>query len=162
MGLISPSILIFLVGLSTVDAGSPVQKVVELLGECKQKVLNDLEEEKKSMTEFTAYCDNEAKEKGYDPKGWGKGKHYEDPWFEPKGWGKGKDDWGKGDGWGKGKDDWSKGKDWAPKGKDKGTQVNVLEIVQTVRVAKNDMCASFTIQDRPTKLPVLLECTVTN
>jgi len=47
------------------DAGSPVQKVVELLGECKQKVLADLEEEKKSMQEFTAYCDDEAKEKGF-------------------------------------------------------------------------------------------------
>jgi chromosome segregation ATPase len=46
-------------------AGSPVQKVVELLGSCKAKVLADVEEEQKAMQEFSNYCDNEAKEKAY-------------------------------------------------------------------------------------------------
>lgn len=47
------------------ESGSPVQKVVELLGECKAKVLADLAEETTAMQEFSAYCDNEAKEKTY-------------------------------------------------------------------------------------------------
>merc|ERR1719217_1760809 len=59
------SVLLLALGALTVNAGSPVQKVVELLGECKQKVLKDLEAEKASMTEFSAYCDDEAKEKSY-------------------------------------------------------------------------------------------------
>jgi hypothetical protein len=59
------AVLLFALGVFMADAGSPVQKVVELLGECKQKVLTDLEAEKASMTEFSAYCDDEAKEKGY-------------------------------------------------------------------------------------------------
>jgi len=59
------SVLLVCLGTVMVNAGSPVQKVVELLGECKQKVLKDLEAEKASMTEFSSYCDDEAKEKGY-------------------------------------------------------------------------------------------------
>jgi len=47
------------------SAGSPVQKVVELLGECKAKVLADVKEETAAMKEYTAYCDDEAKDKGY-------------------------------------------------------------------------------------------------
>merc|ERR1719160_381233 len=47
------------------SAGSPVQKVVELLGECKAKVLADVEAEKTAMTEYSAYCDDEAKSKTY-------------------------------------------------------------------------------------------------
>jgi len=47
------------------EAGSPVQKVVELLGQCKAKVLADLDMETKAMQEFSAYCDSEAKEKAY-------------------------------------------------------------------------------------------------
>jgi hypothetical protein len=47
------------------SAGSPVQKVVELLGECKAKVLADVDAEKAAMTEYTSYCDDEAKEKAY-------------------------------------------------------------------------------------------------
>jgi len=58
-------VLLLAFGVFVADAGSPVQKVVELLGECKAKVLKDLEAEKASMTEFSAYCDDEAKEKGY-------------------------------------------------------------------------------------------------
>jgi hypothetical protein len=50
------------------EAGSPVQKVVELLGQCKAKVLADLDEETKSMQEFSAYCDSEAKEKAHGIK----------------------------------------------------------------------------------------------
>jgi len=47
------------------SAGSPVQKVVELLGECKAKVLADVDKETAAMKEYTAYCDDEAKEKAY-------------------------------------------------------------------------------------------------
>merc|ERR1719207_133270 len=65
MARISTSVLLLALGVFVADAGSPVQKVVELLGECKAKVLKDLEAEKASMTEFSAYCDDEAKEKGY-------------------------------------------------------------------------------------------------
>jgi hypothetical protein len=61
----STSVLLLAVGVFMANAGSPVQKVVELLGECKQKVLKDLEAEKASMTEFSSYCDDEAKEKSY-------------------------------------------------------------------------------------------------
>merc|ERR550514_1791273 len=53
---------------ASADSGSPVQKVVELLGECKAKVLADLAEETAAMQEFSAYCDNEAKEKAYGIK----------------------------------------------------------------------------------------------
>jgi len=45
--------------------GSPVQKIIQLLGECRTKVENDLAEETAAMKEYTAYCDNEAKDKAY-------------------------------------------------------------------------------------------------
>lgn len=58
--------LIFvLVGVATAGTVSPVQKVVELLDECKGKVLSDLDAEAATMEEYTAYCDTELKEKGY-------------------------------------------------------------------------------------------------
>jgi DNA repair exonuclease SbcCD ATPase subunit len=57
--------ILWLVALLKVALGSPVQKVVEMLGECKAKVEKDLEEEKTAMQEFTAYCDDGAKEKAY-------------------------------------------------------------------------------------------------
>jgi len=44
---------------------SPVQKVVELLDECKAKVQKDLDAETKMMGEYTAFCDDELKDKGY-------------------------------------------------------------------------------------------------
>merc|ERR1719271_35297 len=47
------------------DQGSAVQKVIELLGECKAKVLKDLDEETAAMKEYTAFCDNEVKDKTY-------------------------------------------------------------------------------------------------
>jgi len=57
-----------LLALAAADSGSPVQKVVELLGDCKAKVLADLQEETTAMQEFSAYCDNEAKGKAYGIK----------------------------------------------------------------------------------------------
>jgi len=58
--------LLFLLATSAAASkASPVQKVIELLLECKAKVESDLAEETKAMTEFTAYCDGEAKDKGY-------------------------------------------------------------------------------------------------
>jgi chromosome segregation ATPase len=44
---------------------SPVQKVVELLEECKAKVAKDLAADASAMAEFTTFCDEELKSKGY-------------------------------------------------------------------------------------------------
>merc|ERR1719218_390437 len=53
---------LFLIGANAV---SPVMKVVELLDECKAKVQKDLDAETKAMEEYTAFCDDELKDKGY-------------------------------------------------------------------------------------------------
>merc|ERR1719324_1543638 len=53
------------IAAATVAAGSAIQKVVELLDECKAKVQKDLDAETKSMEEYTAFCDDELKDKGY-------------------------------------------------------------------------------------------------
>merc|ERR1719506_206333 len=47
------------------ESVSPVQKVIELLGECKAKVEKDLAAEAAVMEEYTTFCDDELKEKGY-------------------------------------------------------------------------------------------------
>jgi len=44
---------------------SPVQKVIELLGENKMKVLRDLEAEEKEMAAFSQHCDGETKDRTY-------------------------------------------------------------------------------------------------
>jgi len=44
---------------------SPVQKVVELLEECKAKVQKDLDAESKEMEEYTTFCDDTMKDKAY-------------------------------------------------------------------------------------------------
>merc|ERR1719454_2039046 len=44
---------------------SPVQKVVELLEECKAKVQKDLDAEGKAMEEYTTFCDDTMSEKAY-------------------------------------------------------------------------------------------------
>merc|ERR1719171_2772214 len=49
----------------TQTKGSAVQKVIEMLGEMKAKVKEDIEVETKTMEEFMAYCDDEAKDKEY-------------------------------------------------------------------------------------------------
>jgi len=54
-----------LVLIATAGAVSPVQKVVELLDECKAKVQKDLDAEAKAMEEYTAFCDDELKDKAY-------------------------------------------------------------------------------------------------
>merc|ERR1719364_361059 len=51
--------------MRTASAGSAIQKVVELLDECKAKVQKDLDAETKAMEEYTAFCDDELKDKGY-------------------------------------------------------------------------------------------------
>jgi len=51
--------------LHSAQAVSPVQKVVELLDECKAKVQSDLDAEAKAMEEYTTFCDDELKDKGY-------------------------------------------------------------------------------------------------
>jgi chromosome segregation ATPase len=44
---------------------SPVQKVIQLLGELKVKVANDLEAESKAMDEYSTYCDDEVTGKAH-------------------------------------------------------------------------------------------------
>merc|ERR1719240_1179301 len=51
--------------LCACSAVSPVQKVVELLDECKAKVQSDLDLEAKAMEEYLTFCDDELKDKGY-------------------------------------------------------------------------------------------------
>merc|ERR1719236_233653 len=55
-------LLLAVVGCAAV---SPVQKVVELLDECKAKVAKDLAAEASIMEEYTVFCDDELKAKGY-------------------------------------------------------------------------------------------------
>jgi len=57
--------LILLCLFPTAQAVSPIQKVVELLDECKAKVQKDLDAEAKAMEEYTSFCDDELKDKGY-------------------------------------------------------------------------------------------------
>jgi hypothetical protein len=58
-------VLFFLCLVPAASAGSAIQKVVELLDECKGKVQKDLDAESKSMEEYTTFCDDELKDKGY-------------------------------------------------------------------------------------------------
>merc|ERR1719236_295456 len=44
---------------------SPVQKVIELLGENKMKILKDLESEEKEMAAFSENCDSESSARTY-------------------------------------------------------------------------------------------------
>jgi hypothetical protein len=64
MGVGAVTLFIFL-GMTTAEKVSPVQKVIELLGECKAKVEKDLAAEASVMEEYTTFCDDELKEKGY-------------------------------------------------------------------------------------------------
>merc|ERR1719408_504722 len=59
------SLALALLLVHAAHAVSPVQKVVELLDECKAKVQKDLDAETKAMEEYTAFCDDELKDKGY-------------------------------------------------------------------------------------------------
>merc|ERR1719456_1571031 len=47
------------------NAVSPVQKVVELLEECKAKVAKDLAAEGAEMEKYVTFCDDELQDKGY-------------------------------------------------------------------------------------------------
>merc|ERR1719213_567131 len=57
--------VLILSGAAVADAVSPVQKVVELLDDCKAKVAKDLAAEAATMEEYTTFCDDELKAKGY-------------------------------------------------------------------------------------------------
>merc|ERR1719213_676862 len=57
--------VLILSGAAVADAVSPVQKVVELLDDCKAKVAKDLAAEAAVMEEYTVFCDDELKAKGY-------------------------------------------------------------------------------------------------
>jgi hypothetical protein len=48
---------------ASASAVSPVQKVIQLLGELKVKVENDISAESKAMDEYTEFCDDEITEK---------------------------------------------------------------------------------------------------
>jgi predicted nucleic acid-binding Zn-ribbon protein len=50
---------------STANAVSPVLKVVQLLDECKAKVAKDLAAETAAMEKFSAFCDDELKDKAF-------------------------------------------------------------------------------------------------
>merc|ERR1719160_1611989 len=63
--MMSRIVFIALVGACAAGKVSPVQKVIELLGECKAKVEKDLAAEAATMEEYTTFCDDELKEKGY-------------------------------------------------------------------------------------------------
>jgi len=58
-------LVLVLSGAVVADKVSPVQKVVELLEDCKGKVAKDLAAEAAVMEEYVTFCDDEAKEKGY-------------------------------------------------------------------------------------------------
>merc|ERR1719421_1416717 len=60
-----PAVLALVLTAVVADKVSPVQKVVELLEECKGKVAKDLAAEAEVMEEYTTFCDDELKEKGY-------------------------------------------------------------------------------------------------
>lgn len=64
-GIAMQSLVVAFAAVTAVNAVSPVQKVVELLGECKAKVEKDLEAETAAMQEYTKFCSDEAKDKGY-------------------------------------------------------------------------------------------------
>merc|ERR550537_1315874 len=57
--------ILVLVGTASAANVSPVQKVIELLDECKAKVQKDLAAEAEVMEEYVTFCDDELKEKGY-------------------------------------------------------------------------------------------------
>lgn len=52
--------LVVLCMIGSVNAASPVQKVIELLEESKKKVLTDLAAEEKEMAEYSQFCDDEV------------------------------------------------------------------------------------------------------
>merc|ERR1719214_22181 len=58
-------LLFVLAGSANAANVSPVQKVIELLDECKAKVQKDLAAEAEVMEEYVTFCDDELKEKGY-------------------------------------------------------------------------------------------------
>merc|ERR1719498_898011 len=58
-------LLVALVVGAEAAAVSPVQKVIELLEECKGKIVKDLKAEEAEMEEYSAFCDKELSEKGY-------------------------------------------------------------------------------------------------
>jgi len=58
-------LLICLLGSASAINGSPVEKVIAMLGENKLKVTRDLASEKKEMDEYAQFCDDETDEKTY-------------------------------------------------------------------------------------------------
>jgi hypothetical protein len=65
-----PTSLLALASLSAAarHGVSPVQKVVQLLGELEMKIIKDGEEEKKAFDNFMEWCKNGAKDKEYEIK----------------------------------------------------------------------------------------------
>jgi len=63
--MMSRIVFVALLGACTAEKVSPVQKVIELLDECKAKVAKDLAAEAAVMEEYSTFCDDELKEKGY-------------------------------------------------------------------------------------------------
>jgi hypothetical protein len=63
--MMSRIVFLALLGACTANQVSPVQKVIELLDECKAKVVKDLAAEAAVMEEYSTFCDDELKSKGY-------------------------------------------------------------------------------------------------
>jgi len=57
--------VLVLSGAVVAEKVSPVQKVVELLEDCKGKIEKDLAAEAATMEEYSTFCDDELKAKGY-------------------------------------------------------------------------------------------------
>lgn len=61
-------LLLAFCAMSSSEASSPVQKVIELLDDTKGKVVADLAAEEKEMTEYSTFCDDTMEAKGYQIK----------------------------------------------------------------------------------------------
>jgi len=57
--------VVLLISIVLQASASPVQKVIELMEENKEKVTADLAAEEKEMTEYSDFCDSEASAKGF-------------------------------------------------------------------------------------------------
>merc|ERR1719207_360676 len=70
MNLLGPACLLALASMSAAARGgvSPVQKVVQLLGELEMKIIKDGEEEKKAFDNYMEWCRTGARDKEYEIK----------------------------------------------------------------------------------------------
>merc|ERR1719337_82802 len=53
---------------ATLTSTNPIEKVLQMLGDLQQKVINEGEEEHKLFAEFSEWCEDESKEKQFEIK----------------------------------------------------------------------------------------------